>query len=89
MQCSAQHDVCLTALGTAGHRRPKVADGFLGAFRQQDVTQVEIDPEILGVALLGLAHEGPRFLPLSAAVQDRVGQPAEDQRRLVGSFPGP
>ena len=81
--------MCLTALGTAGHCRPKVADGFLGAFRQQDVTQVKIDPEILGVALLGLTHEGPRFHPLSAAVQDLEGQPAEDQRRLVGSFPGP
>ena len=89
MQCSAQHDVCLTALGTAGHRRPKVADGFLRAFLQQDVTELVIDPEILRVTLLGLAHEGPRFLPLDAAVQDCVGQPAEDQRRLVGSFPGP
>ena len=42
VQCSAQHDVGLTALGTAGHRRAKVADGFLRAFLQQDVAQVEL-----------------------------------------------
>src|SRR3954451_12965786 len=30
VQCSAQQDVSVTALGTAGHRRPKVPDGFLG-----------------------------------------------------------
>jgi hypothetical protein len=89
VQCSAHHDVRLTALRTAGHCCPKVADGFLGAFRQKDVTQVEIDPEIPGVAQLGRAHEGPRFLPFSAVVQDLVGQPPEDQRRLVGSLRGP
>jgi hypothetical protein len=89
MQCPAHHDVGLTALGTAGHGRPKVADGFRGAFRQQDITQVEIDPEIFGVALLGLAHEGPRFHALRAAVENLVSQRSENQRRLVGSFPGP
>ena len=33
VQCSAQHDMYLTALRTAGDCRPKVADGFLRTFR--------------------------------------------------------